>query len=622
MRNLRFLVGCLIASCLASAVQEAPPKAAPPSTSEYSPYQEELIGEVTAGSKLGKELIAVSTVGSSRAQVVPQTWVAWTEERDGKKCVRLNGKQLGGSYDDVKYLAFSRDHAHLSFFAKRDSKWALMVDGVAHSPEYSTVSPVILQPHGTGESYTACKEKKCQLILDGKEVGPDYKEISYPVYSADGKRLAYMVKRGKKWIAVVDGKEQGPEFDDYWYSEWGFSPKGGHFFVAGRKGKEWFYAVDGNRGPGFDVISPISFSADEAHYAYGGTHAKGGFTKQKTFGAIVQDGAAVATYEGRGMSGSWTALGGSVQYIIAGVKQLQPDFHGVSTPRFDPNGELVYAARRQKGDVAVFVGDNAGPGFDEILSPIAFTKDGAHFAYVAKQGDDFVEVRDNQPGLVTSATNRGATGVRWISLSPNGGHLAYEIVAGGQRYKAGQTSRALRSVVIDGKKGPEYDAYAIVNFFFDPDSHHFFYIVLGAKGDRDLVSVDGIESRLYNDVTGAGFDDKGENVMFLARDGAKLFFVTYALPKRVAPLLAGLSTAAHPRAGSSEVLPPQGIITAAPSIESDFTAASAALASSRRKVVALGRSPISAAIRRKSRASACVILATLRICRSPQSRRS
>jgi hypothetical protein len=56
-----------------------------------------------------------------------------------------------------------------------------------------------------------------------------------------------------------------------------------------------------------------------------------------------------------------------------------------------------------------------------------------------------------------------------------------------------------------------------------------------------------------------------------------------------------------------------GTITAAPSMESAFKAFSASFTLSRENVVTFGRSLISAAIARKSRASDRVILVTLRI---------
>lgn len=220
------------------------------------------------------------------------------------------------------------------------------------------------------------------------------------------------MKRGKKWTAVVDGKETGPEASEIWFASWGFSPDGSRFYFAAQTKNDWMYAVDGAAGPEFEVISRMAFSHDGRHYVYGGTDAKGGFKKQKTIGTITLDGKSVATYEGKGMAGGWTALGGSTQVLVGGVRDLSPDFHGISTPQFNSEGMLVYAARRDKGDVAVFVGSDAGPGFDEILSPVAFSEDSQHFAYVARRGENFVEVRDHTPGRTFCAGKRRPSDVQ------------------------------------------------------------------------------------------------------------------------------------------------------------------------------------------------------------------
>lgn len=108
-------------------------------------------------------------------------------------------------------------------------------------------------------------------------------------------------------------------------------------------------------------------------------------------------------------------------------------------------------------------------------------------------------------------------------------HLAYQTVSGGAQFKAGNTRRALRSVIIDGQAGPEYDAKNIVGFDFDADAHHYFYEVLRAKGDRDLVNVEGHESRVYDSVAYPRFLENKKAVTFVARDGARFLRVTYAL---------------------------------------------------------------------------------------------
>lgn len=510
-----------LAACIAllyawAGAGDRMPKEEGPQNQQAGLFQEEVIAEMSPGGEIKDEVVTLSHV-------------AWVENLGGKRTVKLDGVQQGGVYDDARYLDASPDEKHFGFFAKRASAWIFVLDGQEHPPEYSKITGINFQPKGNSIAYGACHEKKCRLVVDGNETGAEYGDISYPKYSRDGRRLAYLVKRGKKWIAVVDGNETGPETSEMWFSSWGFSPDGSRFYFAAQAKSNWMYVVDGTAGPDFDVISRIAFTRDGRHHAYGGTNAKGGFKKQKTIGTITHDGQPVATYEGRGMAGAWTALAGSTQVIVGGVRELSSDFHGISSPQFNSEGKLVYAARRDKGDVAVFVGRDAGPGFDEILSPVVFSEDSQHFAYVARRGEDFVEVRDHTPGRTIPAGKRGPSDVQWIAMNRDATHLAYQTVSGGSQYKAGTTPRALRSVVIDGQVGPEYDAKNIARFDFDADAHHYFYEVLGAKGDRDLMNVDGHESRLYDSVAYPRFLEDKKGVTFVARDGVRFLRVTFSL---------------------------------------------------------------------------------------------
>ncbi len=495
--------------------QEKEPAGSKQSTTAF---HEEVIAEMTPGSKFETGLVG-------------DKHLAWAEKRVSTQIVLLDGKQQGGAYDEVKSLQFNEDESHLAFFAKRKSSWVLVLDGAEHPPEYTEASSIAFQPKGSSLVYCACQQKKkCRLVVDGAETGAVYQEFSYPRYSRDGKRLAYLGKREKKWVAIVDGKEVGPEMDDIWGSAWGFTRDASQFFVAGRVKTNWMHYLDGQPGSGFEVISHIRFSSDGKHYAYGGASAKLGFKKQKTTGTIILDGQPIASYEGKGMAGGLAqVLGQFSESLAVGVRELSADFHGISTPDFNPEGKLVYAARRDKGDVAVFVGADAGPGFDEILSPVAFSEDSQHFAYVARDGNNFVEVRDNVPGRSFTSTRKRASGVQWIAMNTDATHLAYETVSGGNQYLAGQTARALRSVVIDGQSGPEYDALNIGHFLFITDTPHYFYIVRGAKGDRDLINVDGQESRLYDAVGAPHPVGDGKSVSFVARDGARFLRVSFSL---------------------------------------------------------------------------------------------
>ncbi len=456
--------------------------------------------------------------------------LAWVEKQGGKHTVRLDGKQQGDAYDEIKSLAFSSDESHFAFFGKRSSEWIFVLDGQPRSNGYSTATDAAFQPAGPGMAYGECREKKCRLVVDGSETGAEYEDVSFPLYSPDGKRIAYVAKRSKKWVAVVDGKELGPEFDQIWFSSWGFSPGGGRFFVTGRVKGDFLHAVDGVATPGFEVLSRIAFSRDEKHYAYSGANSKGGLKKQTISGTVVKDGQPVATYEGKGMMGKWSLVGGTEQVMLGGVRTLTTDFHGVSAPEFDPEGKLVYAARRDKGDVAVFQGTDAGPGFDEILSKVVFTPDAQHFAYVARLNGDFVEVRDNKVVRTIPAGKRGATEVGRIAISSDGSHLGYETISGGRNFKAGETPRAYRTAIVDGQSGPEYNALGMVDFAFDPDAHHYFYEVIGADDKRDLVDVDGHDSRLYDLATNLHYLADSKKIEFVARDGSHLLRVTYTPP--------------------------------------------------------------------------------------------
>jgi hypothetical protein len=518
-------LGVLLVVSLSCASANAQAGPAPGQANAATPFREEVIAEITHGSDL-------------KLSVVGRNHLAWIEKRDGKETVRLDGKQQGGIFEDVKYLDFGSHEAHLAFFGKRDSAWIFVLDGQEHSQRYKKFTSITFQPKGDSYSYCACIEKKCRLTVAGTETGSEYDDVSYTQYSRDGKRLAFIAKRQKKWIAVVDGKEFSPEMEDFWPTAWGFNRDGNRFYEAAWiKGSKWLYIMDGTMGPGFDVISYISFTDDGKHYAYGGTIAKPGFKKQKTFGSVVLDGQASGSYEGSGLGGAWTALAGETQYMTGGVRDLTPDFHGISTPQFSPEGKLIYAARRDKGDVAVFVGSEAGPGFDEILSPVVFSRDSSHFAYVARRGDEFVPVRDNHPGPGFTPSKHGATGVGWIVFGGSGEHLAFETISGGNVFKGGGTTRALRAVVLDGARAKEYDAYSLREFDFNK-AGHYCYTVRGASGNSDLVNVDGHESRLYNDVVDTRFSEDGQSTVFVARDGGRFFRVTYELgaagPQRAA----------------------------------------------------------------------------------------
>lgn len=508
----------LMASCLSAQEQEKPP-ASPttvhpqgtPSAFPASRIREDVIAEASAGS----EVLLARSAGDH---------LAWVEKAGGKQSVRVDGKKSGGDYDEVKYLRFSENQQHVAFVAKRRSKWVLVLDGEERSGEYGRMTAPDLSPSGLHYAAGACQGKKCRPIVDGEEVGPEFEDISFVDFSKDGEHYAFLGKRKGKWVLVLDGKERGPEMNDF--ENWGFYRSGEHIAVAARIDKDWTWVVDGVPGPGMDVLSPLDFTSDGKHFVYGGTDASWGFKKQSTRGVIVVDGQIKERYEGKGFGGGWKGLFGVQERIRTGVTNLSPDFHGVSDPQYSSDGKLIYAGRREKGDVAVYVDGTPGPAFEDIVSPIAVTEEARHIAYIVKRGDFFVEIRDQQPGP-SFPGKREVSYVESILLSPDGKHLAYEIVRGGSEFKAGRTRRALRRVVLDGQAGAEYDALDISSFRFSPGKDHFAYEVVGAQKDRDMVVCDGMEGKLYDALfTGSLKFLDDQTLEFVARDGRRFLRVT------------------------------------------------------------------------------------------------
>ncbi len=343
----------LVSSCPLALAQNPPA----PSPTLPAPAQEAPKAQSNAfsASKIHETLIAEATAGSEVSWArSTENHLAWVEKANGKKTVRLDGKQIGASYEDVKYVAHSADEQHLGFIAKRNSKWVMVVDGEERSRDYGRMTAPHLSVNGKTFAVGACNEKKCHLVVDNAEIGADYEDISSPGFSPDGGHHVYFGKRNKKWVMVLDDKESGPEMDECY--TWEFTGDGKRIAAAALLKRHWSWIVDGVPGPAFDVIGSIEFSPDGLHFAYGGADEKTGFGKHATS-------------------------------MVTGVRSLSPDFHGVSDPLYTSEGKLAYAARRGAGDVVVFIDRAAGPSFEDIVSSIIVTPDGKHSFYVAKHGE-------------------------------------------------------------------------------------------------------------------------------------------------------------------------------------------------------------------------------------------
>ncbi len=518
-----FVVLAMYGLCTSQQLGKSDSVQLPTDSGELAPHkifplskiQEKVIGEITAGSK----------VAGARTT---ENHLAWGEKaKDGSHIVRLDGKQVGAAYDEATNLGFSADQEHLIWTAKRGSKWLVVVDGEEKSRPYGKLTAPTINANGKHFAVGACEQKRCKLVVDGEETGPEFEDISYPGFSADGAHFVYGGKRDKQWILLLDGKQIGPEMRDF--HSWKFSPEYSRVAVAALFKDGWTWVVDGVAGPTYEVLSHIGFTRDGKHFAYAGTNSKKAmFGKNKTVGSLVIDGKVEHTYDGSGFGGGWQGAFATYN-IVTGVRDLQPDFYGLSDPTYAEDGSLIYAARRGDNDVVVFFQGEAGPAVEDVVSPIIVTDDGSHLAYVVKRGEQFVQVRDQKFGS-SFPGKRSASYVPYIMLAQDGSRLACEIVRGGNAFKQGMTLRALRRFVIDGKADPEFDALGMSYFVFNSDRKHYAYEVIGASGDRDVVVVDGMEGKYYDSVfRGSTKFIQDDVVEYIAQDGGKFYRVSQSL---------------------------------------------------------------------------------------------
>jgi hypothetical protein len=459
--------------------------------------REQVIGRITPGNEPGD---AVSSGDH----------LAWIEKQGDYRLVFLDGKQQGGEYGSVSSLLVGADGRHCAFVGELSARQFVLVDGQRNPGEYTRIADLQIGPEAGSYSFTGCFGERCRLVVNGKELGPAYQDIRSPSFAAGHEHYFYLAQQNDRWVLVHDGEEDGPRWEDterLW-----ISPDGRHTALAALSKHKWVWIVDGAPGPGFAVISPLDIAEDGQHYIYAGVDYK-----QKSLSAsVIVDGKSTDSYRGVG----WLFFNQGVPGMVArakfhapygfaeqrygqnvasaaallpGVHSLLAKFDGVSNPFLAGAAKSVYAAKRGDNDFAVFVDGIPGPGFEDVSTSIAVSQDHKHIAYVGLRGNSFAEVIDQRTGR-SLAQGHNEDFIGQVVLSDDAAHLGYEIIGWGLH------QRARRRMVVDGQAGPVYDAIEIRKFQFSSDGLQHAYLVSGAKGDRDLVVFDGLESPLYDTV--------------------------------------------------------------------------------------------------------------------------
>ncbi len=441
--------------------------------------------------------------------------VAYVAVIDGLSHAVIDGEISETGYETVdieEWRAFSPDGSRFAYIGVSDKgtrivadgedrTYVAVIDGVSYPVIDGEISETSHETVDIGElgalipaaprvTYVGVVGTECRMVVDG-EPGPMFHRISSPVFSPDSRRLAYVGSHNSDGdTLIVDGEAiaTAEKIDSHSLQ---FSPDGERLVYAVSEPEPKLF-VDGKVWPlehGVLLWTPV-FSDDSWHLAYVDGEPQGTCR-------VLVDGVAGGTYRD--------------------VGRLQ----------FAPDGETVwYWARQGWDEERVVMGDDISPVYDEVeATPWAslqlplkgpapvFSKNGEHYAYVARKGDESFVVLDGKEQerypdvLLVRFSPDGNKLAHWVELadgryamvvngeivgehggcgpppifSPDSRRMAYEV-------HVGEAPRRQEHYVIDGDEHPGGEF--VSHLEFSDDSQHYAYTVTERRG-REWMVLDG-----------------------------------------------------------------------------------------------------------------------------------
>ena len=316
------------------------------------------------------------------------------------------------------------------------------------------------------------------------------------MFSADGSSVGYLEgsERQKKMRVVVNGKP-GEVFDGVDLRSLEFSPDGRRFAYGANDrstGDRWFRVIDGQQRSAFDTLGVSqAFSPDGKRIAYTGRRAQQRF--------LVVDGEPEVPIEG----------------IVDDSVVFSPDSH-----------RLAYAVAKADRRAYLLVDGRAGPVHDGIggsFPPgVAANRASGRTDYVLGYGTSILFSPDSHRIAYLAHSGR----MKRVYLDGNAEDVEMEFLQGGMVFSDDSKRLAYGGrrgdtffLVVDGKKGADYDALGY--FGFSNDGKHVAYNA--KKGDKMVIVVDGQERGEYSAVP-AGPVFRSDGVLeFLAADKPSLY---------------------------------------------------------------------------------------------------
>ncbi|MHB1000847.1 MAG: WD40 repeat domain-containing protein [Armatimonadota bacterium] len=427
--------------------------------------------------------------------------LAYVTTIDDKQCVVVDGKP-GALYDSIEReqfsgILFNQNGTRYAYVARQGDRYVVVADG-AESESYDQIpcSDMVFSPDGSHFAYTGYENGHAYVVRDGVK-GKAYRRIigsglygmfSGLQYSNDSEHLLYVAQDiSGKQIVVIDDRTEGPYLEVLAPV---FSPDSAHVAYGAKHGNSWNVVYDGISGKAYQSLfggkSAIVFSSDGRHYAYS--------AKQNSKWTVVVDGQEGESFDSMGMNVLafgpnnlcvYTAERGDQYFLVNGGKASKVSYvyNICVSPDKKHLAVRIACNGKQRKQMILFDG-KPGKEYDDRGSyDLCFSPDSRRLAYIARSGEKTLVVADGVAGkLFDSITSP-------LTFSKNSVHLAYIV----ENYKVG------KYVVLDGKPGKKYDRIAN-NVTFSPDGNHLAYIV--NSNDTYRLVMDGVESPAYDMILG------------------------------------------------------------------------------------------------------------------------
>lgn len=378
-------------------------------------------------------------------QVSPdQRSIAWVSRVEGGQVrVALDGR-YGPLYDDVAVGTplFSPNSQHLAYLARKGQAWHVVVGGkegpalpavLDHSLAFSPDSTELIVGVRAHEHWWTprVEASRTQPANPHVEILEDlFDWISTPMQlTADGAPF-FAARAGHQWVVV----QRGERFDGWDRVEHtSLSTDGAHTAWVARDGAATFAVVDGLVSPPWEQVGArgVVFSADGDRAAYTARTRDGWW--------VVVDGVPVGPWDALGEDISfspdsahlaWSARTGDQWRVVVdgALEHLTARPLPGSLTLAPQGGAVAWAAPTDLGVEVIRDGDLLGT-WEELLTPLHFSPDGAHLALgVRTEAAQAVAVdRDAHP-LLAALLNVGGAGLRW----ENDREFSYWILHGDQ----------------------------------------------------------------------------------------------------------------------------------------------------------------------------------------------